>query len=306
MLRLTKIICFLMLMCLPCMVSSQEDIPANWWEDDMIVVKGYGLPPKNISNVAEAYSFARRAALVDGYRQMAEQINGIHITAETTIHDGILTGDIISTKVSAVVRGAKILSTDYDVDGSCIVVMAVPVYGGAGSIASLTFKPGDKEDFPEPTATVEAKGNYTGLIIDCGDLELKPVLAPNILKDDKGDNQSIYSYSNLDHEKVIANGMIGYATIAKEQSDDKPLLLTSGKFNVNDFIFLHAYAAENNTSRAGDNPLIIKAETLSDDNSCPVVSISDADKILIENQASHFLDEGAVVFVSHRVGGVRA
>lgn len=306
MLRVTKIICFLVLMCLPCLVSSEKGIPANWWEDDVVVVKGYGLAPENISNVAEARSFARRAALLDGYRQMSEQINGVHITSETTVLDGITTGDIIKTKVAAVVRGAQILSEDYAEDGSCIIVMSVPVYGGAGSVASLIFKPVEKENFPEPSATAEAKGNYTGLIIDCGDLDLKPVLAPVIRKDDNGDKQSIYSYSNLDHKKVIAKGMIGYAEIETRQDGDKALLLTSGKFNVNDFIFSRAYAAGNNPSRAGDNPLIIKAETLSDDNSCPVVSISDADKILIENQASHFLDEGAVVFVSHRVGGVRA
>ena len=50
--------------------------------------------------------------------------------------------------------------------------------------------------------------------------------------------------------------------------------------------------------RAGQKPLVIKAVMLEDNNSNPVVSAKDADKILRENQISHFLDEGAVVFLS--------
>lgn len=309
MLRFMKVVCLLVLMCLPCMVSSQEDIPKNWWDSNAIVVRGYGLAPKNIHNVADARTWSRRAALVDGYRQMAEQINGVQITSETTIRDGIISGDIIQTKVNALIRGAKILSEDYGDDGSCSIVMTIPVYGGKGSVASLAFKPVEKEDFPEPTTKAKkAKGNYTGLIIDCGDLELSPVLAPVIREDKKdkdGNKQSIYGYSNLDYNKVVANGMIDYAKVENPE-DNQSLLMMSSKFNLHDVIFLRAYAAKNNKSRAGDNPLVIKAKVIDDGNSTPVVSIDDADRILLENQESHFLDEGAVVFTGYRVGGVRA
>lgn len=301
-LRFTKIICFFTLICLPCMVSSQVEQSGNWWEDNSIVVEGYGLPPDNIPNKLQARAWARRAALLDGYRQLAEQIDEIHITSEKTVHDGIVTGEIVTSEVSALVRDSKILSEEYHSDGSYTVVLMLPVYGGKDSIASLILKPVEKEEFLKPTVESKAKGNYTGLIIDCGDLELNPVMAPTI---QNADNKSVYGYNNLEYEKVVEKGMIAYAKEDKEQKDNKPLLLTLGKLNFNNFIFNSACAAKNNKSRAGDNPLVIKAKVVSDDNSTPVISVSDADRILTENQASHFLDEGSVVFVSHAVGGIR-
>ena len=299
MLRFTKIVCFLMLMCLPCMVNSQSESNEDWWEDNAIVVEGHGIPPENISNMPQARAWARRAALEEARDKLAAKIKDICITADMTISEELASGEIDEEQFDNFVRDAEIKSERYGTDNSCIIVMTVPIYGGGDSVASLIFKPVEKKDFPKPTKSKnKAKGNYTGLIIDCGDLELNPVLAPSI---HNTDNQSIYSYDNLDYEKVIANGMISYVKEDKQQSDDKPLLLTLGKLNLSNF----ACAAKNNKSRAGDNPLVVKAKVVSDDNSTPVISVSDADKILIENQASHFLDEGSVVFVSHRVGGVR-
>ena len=287
-LRTIKIICFLMFM-LPCAASAQDDF-SGWWENDTLVAKSNGFAPENVANIGRARALARRAAMMDGYRQLAEQAKGIHITAETTIGEKIVAG--------------KILSEEYDEFGNCTLVMAVPIYGVTDSVANVTFKPVDKENFPKPSAKIKSSGNYTGLIIDCGDADITPVLSP-VIRNAK--NQSIYSYSNLDYEKVLANGMVGYAKLGTrnwEPGTSRPL--SYAKLIENKLMLVTNVSVKNNLSRAGDNPLIITAESLSDGNSCPVVSISDADKILAENQASHFLDNGAVVFVSHRVGGVRA
>ena len=302
-LRTIKIICFLLLMCIQSSASAQDDF-SGWWENDTLVAKSNGFAPENVANIGRARALARRAAMMDGYRQLAEQAKGIHITAETTIGEKIVAGDIVEGKVDAVVKGAKILSEEYDEFGNCTLVMAVPIYGVTDSVANVTFKPVDKENFPKPSAKIKSSGNYTGLIIDCGDSDITPVLSP-VIRNAK--NQSIYSYSNLDYEKVLANGMVGYAKLGTrnwEPGTSRPL--SYAKLIENKLMLVTNVSVKNNLSRAGDNPLIITAESLSDGNSCPVVSISDADKILAENQASHFLDNGAVVFVSHRVGGVRA
>ncbi|MBR6712366.1 MAG: hypothetical protein IKI76_05145 [Selenomonadaceae bacterium] len=293
--RITKIICFLVLMSLPCMVSSQGE-SNDWWEDDTLTATGYSLAPKNISNAAQARTWSRREALEKARNQMTELIKDINVAAGMTVRAGLASGAIDAERLDNLVRDAKILSERYGTDNSCTIVLTVPVYGGGDSVAGLTFKPVEKEDFLKPTVKSKAKGNYTGLIIDCGDLELEPVLAPVIRQ---ADNQSVYSYNNLDYDKVIANGMIDYAREDKP-NDKKPLL------NVGKIFFNSACAAKNKKSRAGDNPLVIKAKVISDGNSTPVISVSDANKILTENEASHFLDEGSVVFTGYRVGGVRA
>ncbi|MBQ6297032.1 MAG: LPP20 family lipoprotein [Selenomonadaceae bacterium] len=296
-LRATRIICFLIFLCMPCLSNAQGEPSSNWWENNMVTAKGYGLAPKNVTSLNQARNFARRAAIMDGYRMLAEQVKGVHITAETTIKSQILSGDIVESRVSAIISGAEVLSEEFGEDGSCVVVVGIPVYGGANSIANVVFKPVDKENFPRPTNETQSEGNYTGLIIDCGDLDLKPVLSPVIRN---ADNQSIYSCNNLERDKLIASGMVGYATNQKNYSR-----LSYAAQIKNKLMLLTSTSAGNNLSRAGNNPLIIKATRMSDDNSCPVVSVDDADKILTENQASHFLDNGSVVFTSYRVGGIR-
>lgn len=295
------IICVLMCLCLPCAVSAQDnDLPENWWDNNTLIAKGYGSPPKNIKDTHRAKIMARRAAIMDGYRQLAEQTHGIHITAETTVESQIVSGDIVKSKIDAVLKGATILSEEYDKYNCCRVIMSVPIFGVNDSIARVAFKPVDKEDFPAPTKELQSEGNYTGLIIDCGDADLKPVLLPAIRSED---NIAVYSYSNLDYEKVVSKGMVTYSK--RDVTGKVEALPLSYDVRIRNALLLVTSRSTTNISRAGDNPLIIKATGISDDNSCPIISAEDADRILAENQAAHFLDNGSVVFTSYRVGGLR-
>lgn len=289
-LRLTQIIFFALCLVLPCRANLQADTP-DWWHSKNVTATGYGLAPSGFDTPRQAQLFARRAAQADCYRKLAAKARDIHISADITVGLQIDAGNIPLGKVNALIRDAEIISEQYDAFGNCTVVMSVPVFGVDNSLASLTFQSVDKQDFPAPTVNQAAQGNYTGLIIDCSDFDLKPVLAPAIRN---ADNLAVYSYQYLDRDKVISSGVVDYA-IKKSPAliGTKALLLDSAD-------------AQIDVTRAGDNPLIIKAQALSDDGTCPVVSADDADKILAENQASNFLDNGAVVFTSYRVGGLRA
>ena len=79
--------------------------------------------------------------------------------------------------------------------------------------------------------------------------------------------EPIYGYKNLDSKKVIKNGMAGYAN-----------------------------GYDGNVSRAGSNPLVVKAVGV-DHYFNPVVNVADAQIILEENSYTHFLDNCAVVFI---------
>ena len=261
-------------------VPAQNEAFVGWWENDIIEATGYGIKPEHVINPQQGKLIARRVAIMDAYRRLAELAAGVHITVNDTV---------IRTEVKATIVGAKIVSEKFDIHGNCTVTLQVPIYGVKDSFASVALKPTTKEDFPEPSEEVEAIGGYTGVIIDCGDLELNPVLTPTI---ERTDNQAIYGYNNLDSDQVIAKGMIGYRTKDKVQTTGEYLLLS-------------ANSNGEKAVRAGNNPLIIKAVALNNDGSCPVISVSDADKILSENQVSHFLDQGAVVFVSNRIRGMR-
>lgn len=109
-----------------------------------------------------------------------------------------------------------------------------------------------------------AKGVYTGLIVDCRGLGLQTAMSP-VIKNVNG--TKIYGHKNLDVNKINAMGMVDYINDTKK------------------------------TTRAGENPLIVKAIALDGFNSNPVVSIVDSNRILIENHVTNFLKDLKVVFL---------
>ena len=260
---------FMVFACLMCLclsaVFAVEGSAVTDWENDILRGTGYGIPQKDAENPGQARIWAHQAAMMDAYRRLGEAANGIHITADSTISRNISTGDIVSGQVDAVIKRAKVISEDYDQWGNCTVVLEVPLYGVTNSIAKVALKPVAADAFPEPTTEVSASGGYTGLVVDCSGLGLTPNMSP-VIQD--ADGRNIYGYDQLDSGMVVAKGMASFAKGMK-----------------------------GNLNRAGSNPLVVKATSLTHNNSYPVISADDADKILAENGASHFLDECKVVLV---------
>ena len=281
-------ICFVLCLGVGTLFAAQGSAVTDW-ENDIISGTGYGTPPDRAKNPGHARILAHQAAMLDAYRRLAEQAKGIHITADSTMEDNIMSGDIVAGEVDAVIKRAKIVpgSETYDEYGNCTVTLEVPLYGVTNSIAKVALKPVAKEAFPAPSVNVSvsvgtstevtsssatapvgnvtATGVYTGLVVDCSGLGLQPVMSPVIRNTEQ---KPIYGYKNLDYDKVISNGMASYAN-----------------------------GMSGNKSRAGNNPLVVKAVSVENHNSYPVISTADANKVLTENQASHFLDNCAVVFV---------
>ena len=115
-----------------------------------------------------------------------------------------------------------------------------------------------------PVGSQGAIGGFTGLVVDCRGLGLKPVMSP-VIKNAEG--TPIYGHKNLDYDKVVAQGMAAYTT------DPEKL------------------------PRAGSNPLVVKAVSLDNHNGNPVISVADANRVLLENGKSAFLDNLQVVFL---------
>lgn len=293
------------------------------WEEGTIVATGMGVASPNTVNIAQAKALARRAAVVDAYRQMAETISGVQVTSESTVKMFMTQSDVTRTKVEATIKGARVIKERVTSEGAYEVTMVVPMFGVTGSLASAVIEsPKEKETFPEPIASVpptpvtslptsvsasvtvnipatpnipttpikpaneptyvppttsntsgssaapapkgKAIGGYTGLIVDCRGLGLETAMSP-VIKNDNG--SPIYGYKNLDIDKVISNGMASYSRDV------------------------------NNCQRAGSHPLIVRAIGLDGHNVNPILSTADANRVLIENGATGFLDKTNVVFL---------
>ena len=245
------------------------------WDSRVITVTGMGAAQPNAMNPAQARMMARRAAVADGYRQLAEVVKGVNVDSETTVENMMVTSDVIKTKVSGLIQGASVVAEQVIPGGGYEVTMQMPMFGGNNSLASAVMPAAQAapEAFPAPASNGSsaadapaghAEGVYTGLVVDCRGLGLKPIMSP-VIKNEQG--SPIYGFKNLDYDKVIQYGMASY-------SNDPA-----------------------NVARAGAHPLVVKAVRVENHNGYPVISLSDANKVLIENGATHFLDATCVVFI---------
>ncbi|MBR2519618.1 MAG: LPP20 family lipoprotein [Selenomonadaceae bacterium] len=252
-------------------VSAKVDAAPDW-NTNTIRVTGMGVGnPALAKTPAHAAMMAKRAAIADAYRQLLEMIKGVQVDAETTVEQMMLTSDVVTTRVSGIVQGARIVDEGELAGGGYSVTMEIPLFGGSGGLAETVIeRPPVIEPFPQPEPDYKPEPRptsqgYTGLIVDCRGLgTINHVMSP-VIKNAHG--QKIYGHLNLDYDRIIVEGMATYAT-------DMGM-----------------------ASRAGANPLVVKAIRLDDLNATPVLSIEDADKVLYENSQSHFLDNIAVVFL---------
>ena len=246
---------------------------------ETIIAEGYGRMPVNMP-AGSAKVLARRAAVVEAQRNLLESVKGVAVDSETTVENFMLKSDIIHTKVNGIITGARVVSEEMQPDGVYKVTMAVPVYGvGSVSDVAINAVVGESAPVPVPVPpvnyqpTVSISGGYTGLVINAKDSGLVRTFCPAIY-DTNG--RAIYGVHNVDKKYAIDYGVVGYA-----KGEDGWSNVSAG------------------TSRAGNNPLNINIVSVRERtvNKCDVViSVEDADRILAENQKSHFLDKYAVMF----------
>ena len=106
--------------------------------------------------------------------------------------------------------------------------------------------------------------SYTGLVVDCRGLALQRAMSP-VVKDTTG--ESVYGAKNLDYNFVTLHGSADYS---------------------NDI---------DRIRRAGSTPLFVKAESLMNHGTYPVISAEDARNILAADSRTGFLKATNVVFL---------
>lgn len=261
-------------------VEQSEKGGIDWTKgaDSSVDAIGIGLPG------GKGLAMARVAAVMDAQRNLLGILKGVQIDADTLMQDLMIQSDTVKRNISGLLTGAQVVEEHENADGSYFVRMRVSLYGATGSVASAVLPEVTRNIAPEPLPTVEQtalpqeerkamqSANYTGVVVDASGLGLAPTFSP-IIYDVNG--RAVYGIQNIDSQIAIAKGMVGYANALGDA--------TSG-------------------SRAGTNPLVVTAvEVRGGKNSSNpvnvVVSVEDADRILLANEKGAFLPQGAVVFV---------
>ena len=264
---------------LPSLTLMQAAEAAPQWEQGTITAEGFGTPPAGAYG-SKASIMARRAAIVDAQRNLAEQVSGVQVDAETTVENFVISSDLVKTKVSALIKGAVVVEEQMMPDGAYRVVMSMPMYGSQGLASAImpAIRDNTPPTPPPPvisatiTTQIQMGGTYTGVIIDAGGMGLKPSFSP-VIYDTNG--RAIYGVSNINYDQAISQGMVGYSA---------------------------SVSAAQTLPRVGGSPLVVKAVQVRGGNNSTnpvnvVVSVDDGDRILAANQQSQMLMNGSVVFV---------
>ena len=276
------------------------------WSEGVLRATGFGVRPKDAESPAQARLLARSAAIADAYRNMAQVINEVRVTANTTVERHLTASDLLRLSVQAYVRGAEVIEERDNPDGTYSVALQVGLFGEKGltglvlpsllrippKVSAGSPPPGITLDQPSPvppgpvmasreilgtpTLSPEAalltpatdEGPFTGVIIDARGLNIQPAMSPRIY-DPAG--QEIYGTVNVDASFAEEVGVAGY---------------------------MGTIRAAMALPRVGNHPLVIRAVGTPDRfHRYLTLSAEDAQRLLAAHARSRFLEKCAVAIV---------
>lgn len=89
---------------------------------------GMGVAPEKTISPAHALAMAKRAAIIDGYRQLGEKLHGVRLNGQETVKNMIMTNSTVQTKLNSLLRNANVVESTYE-DGLFQVKMEVVIDG---------------------------------------------------------------------------------------------------------------------------------------------------------------------------------
>jgi len=92
----------------------------------IINVVGQGVAPMNTASPAQAYALAKRAAIADSYRLIAEKVKGVYVEGQDLIKNMMVKRSNVRTSVNAMVRNANLVETSFK-EGLCEVEMEISI-----------------------------------------------------------------------------------------------------------------------------------------------------------------------------------
>lgn len=240
------------------------------WQTGFITATGYGAPPANAVNLAQANAMARRAATVIARRNLLEMLQGVHIDSTTTVQDAMVSNDTVVNRVRGFLQNSQILETHYLSDGSVEVVVGINMRGGLTEAVIPQTTPYNPAPVAPaaPQAPAAAPGVFSGLLVDATGLGARPAMSPKIL-DPSG--KEVYGTAMVSREYAIQQGMAGYAKDVEK--------------------------ARANT-RVSDNPLVVKAVGVDGKAKTNlVVDAASADAIRNAAKDQNFLEKCRVMII---------
>lgn len=241
-----------------------------------IVVKGEGAAPSDKGlSAAQKRILALRAAKVTALREIAEIIDGVAVSGDTTVVNAAVQSDTVRASVQGLVKGAQVIKEVYDpLSEMAAVYVSVPMTGPNGVLGALLPQvipvlPQVQAPLYQPQAPVETRdARYDGLILDVRDRPFRPALINRVVAKN---GEIIYDPAKVAQNILVERGAAEYT---------------------NDIGKAKALLGE----RGSSNPLVVRANGVVRSTDVELAP-EDAGAVYSANQASNFLEGAKVVFV---------
>ncbi len=99
------------------------------WTTGLVIASGIGAPPANAVNAAQARAMAERAAFSVAVRNLLEVVKGVRVDSATLVENLLVSNDVIKTRVTGLVKGARAIRMEQQPDGGVEVTVALSLTG---------------------------------------------------------------------------------------------------------------------------------------------------------------------------------
>lgn len=233
------------------LVKSKKDATGGSITDYVkrtIVVTGRGSSKSSLTSIAQKKVLAITEARKNCITQAAVAVGGLNVESSTFLNTGELVSSEISLQISEYVRGIRNLNETSELldDGSVTaVVTAVLHFDGNKGLNALLFNavyPPD--DYPEGSLAENkairfSARSVTGIVFDVRDLPIKASMTPHIYTED---GELIHGPKSVTREYALRYGIVGYTRNAKDVFE-----------------------------RIGENPFLVKAHELKNDDPTSII-----------------------------------
>lgn len=196
--------------------SGRDDNAAFRQEAILFVGEGAGNPDPKFSPTQREQG-AKRAAVVNAQRAVAEYIAGFALVGDTFIKDGVQQYDTVRSAVNAVVKGVQVVAQEYSREkDASIAIVKIGMHGPNG-FASTVYEKMLKDPKARQALTEldgkqavaythkveEVPAVYDGLIIDATEQNFKPALINRIFSAKK---ELLYDPSKVSQKVLVEQG----------------------------------------------------------------------------------------------------
>lgn len=243
------------------------------WSARTITATGIGAPNPNAPNMAVKRAGAINAAKMVALRDLLATLKGMYLSSESTVENYMTTSDVINTQVEGIAKAFRVVGEpNYFEDGSVEVTVEMSMNGELSDILMKENEFGEEKLVGQATYKLsdltKQPDVYTGLVIDCKPIQLRPALAPKIFNKS---GEEIYGSANVNREFAVQQGMLGY---------------------------LKSVDTAVSNARVANNPLVIKAIGVKGTNKSDIIiSDEDAAKIKQLDSKHNFLKECRVIAI---------